>query len=379
MFLSSQSGIMLARQLQRWSQEGLISHAQADAIREYERAHDRPWLHWAAFGVGGLAIFLGLAALVASNWADIPDAAKLTIHLALNALAAWGVVLAWRKSSPLWIDIAVFLFSGSILTAIALTGQVFQLSAPLWQAVLFWLLLISPILKAAGQGKLSALTWATGFLFTVNAYILDLNTALAEHWATFVFGAAAALIAIGCAGLRTDSSREFYWRTLIQTGLIIGVMCASYETTMRRSHDSLTPPYLAWTSLAIVTMVAGWMLARAGEGERPKALILTGSFLAVVASHVIKTDSVAAQVMGAVTFIGLWTLICFICFTSGRIALAKIAVGIIAARLIIVYFEVFGSLALTGIGLIVTGVLVIGTTTAALSIIRRVPPARADR
>ena len=53
---------------------------------------------------------------------------------------------AWTRERPVWIDLALFLFSGSLLTAIALIGQVFQLSSPLWKPLLFWLAIASPLL-----------------------------------------------------------------------------------------------------------------------------------------------------------------------------------------------------------------------------------------
>ena len=63
---------MSARKIAEWHEAGLIDAATRDRLAAYEAAHARPLVLWAVWGIGALAIGLGVVSVVAANWEDIP-------------------------------------------------------------------------------------------------------------------------------------------------------------------------------------------------------------------------------------------------------------------------------------------------------------------
>jgi uncharacterized membrane protein len=105
--------------------------------------------------------------------------------------------------------------------------------------------------------------------------------------------------------------------------------------------------------------------------------ILLACLVAVTLPPLIPTDGVMGEVLAALTFAALWSFVGYAAGQTGHRGLFKLAVGLIALRLIIVYFEVFGSLLETGIGLIISGIVVIAIAWAAMRFVKRLQPGEA--
>jgi len=90
---------MSARKIAIWHQAGLIDADTRDRLLAFEAAHARPLALWAVFGIGALAIGLGLVSVVAANWQDIPAQLRLAVHLAL--IAGMLAALLLREANPL--------------------------------------------------------------------------------------------------------------------------------------------------------------------------------------------------------------------------------------------------------------------------------------
>ena len=85
----------LKARLQRWRTADIIDAATAQRIQTYEDSKPGFGFSTAMFALGALAIVLGVAAVVASNWDAIPAIPKLVAHAILNAALAAG---AWRAA-----------------------------------------------------------------------------------------------------------------------------------------------------------------------------------------------------------------------------------------------------------------------------------------
>jgi uncharacterized membrane protein len=66
------------------------------------------------------------------------------------------------------------------------------------------------------------------------------------------------------------------------------------------------------------------------------------------------------DLVAALTFIGLWVLVAYTAHQAGLLNLLNFATAVIGIRILIVYFEVFGSLLGTGVGLVTGGMLTLG-------------------
>jgi len=91
-----------------------------------------------------LAIGLGVLAMVATNWAEIPTWAKLAADLLLIGLCSAFVFVAWQRERAWPREIGALLMFGLVLGSIALIGQVYQLQSDPWQALVTWLALYTP-------------------------------------------------------------------------------------------------------------------------------------------------------------------------------------------------------------------------------------------
>ena len=68
------------------------------------------------------------------------------------------------------------------------------------------------------------------------------------------------------------------------------------------------------------------------------------------------------ELVGALVFIGLWAVVAWVGYASHNARLLSAATAVIGLRVVIVYFEVFGSLMDTGLGLVTGGLLTVGLT-----------------
>ena len=135
---------MSARKIAIWHEAGLIDAGTRDRLLAYETDHARPLALWAVFGIGALAIGLGLVSVVAANWEDIPGQLRLAVHLAL--IAGMLAALFWREArlaaaSPWAVEALLFITAALGLTFFGHLGQVYQTSSPLWQPLAIWLAL----------------------------------------------------------------------------------------------------------------------------------------------------------------------------------------------------------------------------------------------
>lgn len=364
--------------LDGWVAANLLSADQAAAIRAHEAAQGRPWLQWAAFGLGGLAILLGIAALIGSNWETIPGSVKLAVHLAINIAAALAVWAAWRAGKPLWLDLSLFLFAGTILTGIALIGQVFQLSSPLWRPLLLWWIIASPALLVFGQGRLTALAWSI-MTFWLGLELVDRFGAALQATPALIAlpGSAPALIATLAVLAQRHSSRRRFFADIVAAGLGVCLLGASVAPLLAW-YSGVGEQY-AWADRFwsygpwLWLLVGGclvWLWRQASDSHY-LARVLLACLIAVSLPQLLPAADTAGQVLAALLFSALWG---FVAFTAGRTqhnGLFKLAVGLIALRLIIVYFEVFGDLASTGLGLILSGLIVLGISWATSQVVRR--------
>lgn len=103
-----------------------------------EKLHDENyWLmvlsYFAAFLIG-----LGIIALVAANWEQIPNHVKLGGAVVLMIANALCVFAAMKFNKPILKQVLCGVFAALIMAVIGLIGQIFQLSSDVSGACLLW-------------------------------------------------------------------------------------------------------------------------------------------------------------------------------------------------------------------------------------------------
>lgn len=367
----------LKAQLQRWQMAEVIDAATAQRIAAYEESKHGFRFSTAMFGLGGLAIVLGLAAVVASNWDAIPAAAKLAAHGALNVALTAGVLYAIRTKRTAAGEILLFLLAGATLTFIALMGQVYQTNAPLWQALALWLVITSPFLFLLVRSKFTVACWITALLTTLGTA----SEAVADLLGPMRLDAAAytlvPFLMIGVGEWKALRARWPVWPSLYSAaGYALIALAASgaqlewrgeFDFWLGSRQEHLFPALFA--GLTASGLLLALRAAKYLEASPPvTSIFLLVSVLLAFAPFVTPHPHMPA--VGAGLFMAYWALIGWAGLQSGYRWLLNAAVVVIALRLVVVYIEVFGDLLSTGFGLIISGALLIALVWATGRLIR---------
>jgi uncharacterized membrane protein len=377
---------MSARKIAQWHEAGLIDAATRDRLLAYETEHARPLVLWAVFGIGALAIGLGLVSVIAANWEDIPGLVRLAVHFAL--IVGLLAVLFLREAplaerSPWAVEALVFVTAALGLTFFGHLGQVYQTSSPLWQPLAVWLALFAPLLLLMGRSWPTALAVVGGMVWTVWEYATTMTGYGAVRdpglgWLIWL-GAVVALptvFASTAAWLRSRSQRPDFWRRVEQLALAYAVAGASFACALA-SVGELTQHGLSSAAARLLTSGAigaaagiGVALARPGTSGKMAGAIIAGAGAAVALGQVVDDLTVPA----ALLFMTLWAGIAAAALAAEWRGVFQLAVGVIALRLIILSFELAGDLLTSGFGLILSGVMILGVAWVAVRVSKRFAP-----
>lgn len=356
----------LDRKVAGWVQAGLIDEATRDRILAYEHAERRPYALYALIVLGGGTVALGLISVVASNWDGISGSTKLAGDLLLAAALALGTSLAVIRGRALAIEVLVCVFYGFTLASLALVGQVYQLGTPTYQGLLVWSVSTLPLLLLGRSRYLATLgvigVWSThAFSFEAlfdwlehgNAHAVDIVGSL-------LFASPLAYVALSrIPWLRRE--RPEYSRTLeslawlATLGSGFGLQFCWYDST--DSDDVLR---IGLVACALIAAAFAAALPRLYP-QAPRAGLITLQvvvgflWLSLAIGLGIAHDSI--DVVGALLQLAWLGLFARACFQFGLVRAFNLLTALLALRVLVVYFEVFGSLLDTGLGLITGGAL----------------------
>ncbi len=355
----------LEQRLDSWVEAGLIDRPAADRILAHEAKDRHPILLWAISGLGLLALLLGILLLISANWDRIPDALKLSVHML--ALAGTGAGHWWARESgrAKVAEGLLFIFAGLTIAGIALQAQVFQLTGPVWQALMLWLAIAGPALLAGGATRL------TGLLLALMAIIAPATMATqtiddGALW-RLAQGAAMAvpalLLMLSMAPTRNGPG---FRMSLREAGIIAILAGASIAHFAWASH--ITAPQAADNAIRLIpaalASIAAFALGRRPDSDFPRTLllpVLLGPVLAFGAALAIPhPDGMGSRLVGVAIFIAMWAAVAQGAARAGLNSLFAAAIAAIAIRIFIIYIELFGSLAATGGGLVAGGLLLVG-------------------
>jgi uncharacterized membrane protein len=360
--------VSLERRLRRWVEAGLITADQAARITAHEHDDGRPIFLYAVAGLGGLAIAVGIVSIVAANWDAIPGLVKIVIDLLLVALVGGGLVVLDRRdsisSSTLrWggRESAVVVLYGLVLASIALIGQVYQLGGKTHEALATWNLL-SAVLMTRARSSFVAVLWLIGLQ---TAYLSSVIW-FAEHhddWAAFIISTLywVPLLCLWLAYSRwVQARRPALADVLRMVGWTELVLCATVGSFAFYGDNREEAWSTMWIGVA-VSLVGTLAVARRlpTSEARPMFYALLGLTLAL--AHLPWPISPGdLELVAALCFVGLWLWVAFTAHRAREPRVLNAATAVIGLRIVVVYFEVFGSLLDTGLGLVLGGLLTLG-------------------
>jgi uncharacterized membrane protein len=296
-----------------------------------------------------------------SNWDAIPGRVKIGVDLAL--VIALGLAVAWlEEHGPTWArEVAIVVLYGLVMASIALVGQVYQLGGKAREAMAVWSGLTALLMTRARSG-FAAFIWLAGLQITYATWLVWLGEQSDDRMALAlgaVYVAPMVALAIG-RSTWVESVRPALARVFEAVGWAEIVLIASFGTAA--FYEDTADEYWRWLGVgfAVSAVVTGWLWTRIEDSRSrwPARWLLVTCLLLTYVPVVISPGDM--DLVAALTFIGLWVLVAYTTHQAGLLSLLNLATAVIGIRILIVYFEVFGSLLGTGVGLVTGGMLTLG-------------------
>lgn len=351
--------------LLRWQAEGLLTARQAELILVFEQSRLRRRAASAPFRVlallGGLCMTVGLGTLVAYNWAQIGAGVKLgALGLLLFSAAAVCVIL--RERAPHLVtarDVAIGVTAGLCLAGLGLVSQIYEQDGDLWQLLLVWCALVAPIYAWAQGRLLSAVVFASfwctlvsagseldSMLSPVSGGSSELVTALLVWTAGAWFGLR---FLASRSAARQEVGRGIVWMHVAALGL--GTSFLWFDDGRGAAAPALGVGCLL--SVVVVAWGAPGAAASVGFGSRSRLLALVATALATGAlAGSLELESGFAAFLAFCLF---WGLAYRFAEDEGHGGTARFAVMLLALRIVMASFELFESLLVSGLTLVVLG------------------------
>lgn len=365
----------LQEKLTDWQRAGLITPAQAEAIGVYEQRGARPYLFYALGGLGAFAVAVGLVSLVAANWDEIPAAVKLGLDLLVALLLGAGIWRADARRSHFVREALLLVFFGLVLASIGLISQIYQLGGEAREALLLWAVITGPAMLRLRTG-FGVTVWMVAVEGTWLWNIGDFIVRRAAHQSRESFWTVAAVVYLTCLGLAALGGVPALRRRRPELAQAAGGLGAAqlvllatlaqqlwYGHIGARELAAISPLWVGAVLLCSAVAAAGvptWLRAIDEAPAAPSAILGLRSFLiyaAVSATAPTLFEHRAVPVLAALSFLGLWGLLGWVGLKLRAYRLFQLATALLALRIIIIYFEVIGSLLSSGLGLISGGAI----------------------
>lgn len=356
----------IEKYITRWTEKGLISQAQANSIIEFEK--NSPQSNWVLYGVAGVgitAIMAGVISIFAAGWEFIPPNVKLISYFIIQA--GLGVIFLGQHQKPgLVREVVLALFGLFFLAGIGLVGQIYNLEGDGWGAILFWCILALPPALLA-QSRLLPEVWHVGLGSAVLIWTFDrVGSKLEGLDAVLVAIAVAYLVhAVGFLRLTNFSLSEYFtraaqrWSCLALIAAIIFANFLWYGVLSEEEIGYTRGIYALLIGLAAVLTVF-WISNPPYDKKVRYAITAAFCTMTLYIALPIFTGMGDQHFAGSLGFALVWACIGAAAAFGDRRRLFDFATLVVALRAITVYFEVFGTLAATGLGLILSGGIILG-------------------
>ena len=271
-----------------------------------------------------------------------------------------------------WLsDILILVFYGLVLATMALIGQIYHLDGSIAALLLAWTLVTLPAVLLA-KGNFVATLWfaATVFTYYLNLielydYIfetlgLDRQTAKTIALSIFLIGPLLFICLSRIPQLkeyRPNFAVEIShrsWFIIVVAGFFAQFLW--YTDNMADEIPSLALLITGLATAVVVLLIPTLYRERNSDAHLAMRVILLSVYLLgfVACWHTSSLD-----IVGALSNLAYLCILAWAAIKIKSTALFNTVTAVIALRIMVIYFEVFGSMMQTGIGLIIGGLLTV--------------------
>ncbi len=359
----------LSAKITSWQNAGIITAQQGADILDFEKGKTKPY---ALYGFEALAMFclgMGIISVIAANWEYIPAVLKLVVDFALLSGVAGLMYYADYKKWDIRFEAFLCLFIILVLASIGLIAQVYQIQSNSPIAYLLWSALVFPLLFVTKRMPLPMVmlpvfAWSLAAYAFTNETIYAVINIISKAWrcsvpllCSFVGLVLWQVLNLAVKDKAVACKKAFnFW-------LIVGVAVLAVVLDFDRfllvfPEPSETGRFLftlLFSAAAGLTAISAYLGYISGK----KFLIPYIMLLLLVGGVYHLGALLSFLILGGVALYAL---------RNKNIKALNIALALTAVRIFILYINIFGTLLLNGVGLILTGLLILALIKACLKL-----------
>ncbi|TGJ98592.1 DUF2157 domain-containing protein [Leptospira langatensis] len=361
--------------LKIWMDAGLINKEQADAIFAFENAKKIPYAFYSFLALGIVVLGLGVIALVAANWDQIHYSVKLFVSF--SVLIGIALLILYSERRGFWNSsiryLLVLLFSALCLANIGLISQIYHTQGKFYEAIALWCGMTF-LLLFFYPGRILLHLWIAAFGFALFYALADLDMLsgqreyyiyLMAFWLSWVFGAISIFL-----DKRMESGEDrrsilanpflvwylFYFIYSSVLGTFLTAYDSVKETNLTGNYFTLPFPWYVPTILPLLFLLGGRLFRKRFSARKLVLFSISGIFLGLL--NYPQLTHWAGKFPAIFYFFLAWFPLTFVFFQSRR--WFDLCLTVIGIRFVVAYLEVFGTLLDTGVGLIISGIFILG-------------------
>lgn len=352
----------LKKLLASWQIKGLLTEQQTQAIISFEmtkKSSSRAL--WALVIIAALSIGLGVINIIAANWDLIPGWLKLACYFGVIFGVVLGILKEDTKPRVMISEALHFIYIILIIAGIGLIAQVFHVPSDGWRGFALWCGLGFPIMLRS-RTCYTALLWYGSFAAAWMGWIFQVDHLLSQRMDLFCL----VCVLLGMAATwdyKWSLPRPFRIVTILITGSFVFLAYPWISVLLDHSKGdgSIELKF-------IVGMIAGgaWLVtASMGLGLRLSQVVIAGTALlsffcrwVLVERYGVKVIDHWPNLLETMLFVVQLTSLGVLSIPFGFHRFFDFLTFLMAARILVLFMTLFGSLLMTGAGLIAFGVLV---------------------
>lgn len=349
------------KKLLDWQKQGFITEEQKNKILEYENSKiSYNWILYGFMLLGAIIIGIGIISLVAVNWSSIPVWVKLASMFA--GLITLGSSICYLYNKPKYkilFEILIIVFLISCLAGIGQLLQIYHTVGKWYTPYLLWSAMTIPIIFYSKK-LLAYILWVSLFV----TGMLGLTETFTNNFSALYLLFICLFCGILFLGLKKSQSfllsKAFkLWFLLLLIVSLIIINFSYYSRAETLSHHSL----FAINFLA--NLIFSFLIFQDKQYYKTSKILLTSSFWIILLMSYPGLFSVL-NIQWTIPFFIILVLIFYAIHfaVSKEQKLFNIMTFILGLRFLFAYFAAVGGLALTGIGLIISGLAIMLSTYA---------------
>lgn len=346
----------LSKKIEEWVKNDVINRSDAESILKYENQYRPNYVLQTVLGIACLAIVIGIISIIASNWNKVPVYLKLASNFSAHLITLSSIYYFNKKKNKKITDLLIGVEFGMIIGTIALIGQIYHLDGHLFSSTSFWLIASTPLVLYSSY-QYVPFAWA--IIFTVVCFL-----GIDFHYDRFyqvssLFEKSSLCVAFTLywlSHLFNKYKKHNFYKVTHDISIFLFISFTTLITSIAwniKNSDLELKEFLVITILFAIPTV----IYLVKKQMKDAAIITSIGTLLFLLPQYINHDQ--HKVIAGASFLIFWILIARFAYKRQIKSIFDAATFLIAVRIMVIYFEVFGSLLETGIGLIMAGILTI--------------------